>query len=207
LWVGYKYRSHTPIDINKDYYRAEIVIKDSKIFDVSNHIFYSSPLHDDISEYVYDNAINYIKEVESQDPDNILNFGYNYEKYVESKNIQKFYTEKKTKVNKLDIEIDKLLYNKDYLYTLFYHFADKIILNIDKLLSVNYQKIKIKTKNKMRKKRTVNQKEQEETLRVKMLNYLHSDKTLSDEDYNKFMNKIENETGNKFGYIKEDIII
>ena len=163
------------IDINKDYYRMEIKVSGGENYLVSNNTTYVSPFGEVISAYKY-------KQANKNITDGV--------KIAESQDILSLFRSQ-TETTKLSIDIDKLLYNVDYLYSVFFHFTNKIVTNIDKLIQPKYTKQKINTTTMTRTPRTTtDQTEYNISLTEKVLRYLLSVNMLSDEEYNDKMNDL-----------------
>lgn len=114
------YLEQSGININKDYYRIEITIPNKELFNISSYPVYITD-NDKISKYEYDKLDQFTQS--------------NYHKRTE-RNIE-------------NIEVNELLYNRDYLYSLFYQKSKKIIYNIDKIINQKFNNTTMKTKTKL----------------------------------------------------------
>lgn len=119
-----EYLKESKIDITNDYYRLELTIPNKELFNVSSYPIYITDNHK-ITKWDYDKLDEFEK--------------LSYQKR----------TERKIEV----IDIHELLYNKDYLYSLFYQKTRKIIFNIEKLIKIKYNLSTMQTKTKLVSKR------------------------------------------------------
>ena len=181
-----KYLEDKGIDISKNHYRIELTLKGKDSLITSNNIVY----YNDNNEYVSAYIMNKAKKTIASYNDSDL-FGPQSE-YLKAKDILDNYTNRKTLSKMYDIKIEDL-FNEDFLFNLFFNESKKIIYNIDSIINVNYKKNKLKMKNlDVRKREFKGKGEFDNDLRLQTLSYLHRQGLLTDEEYNKKLDLVNN---------------
>ena len=187
----------------RNHFRFELVMPNRASFHVSNSIYYFNDKDVCISKTKYDRAS---KIVSSYNPDSI--FSPAPENYLKSKFIVDEFYDKRTLRKSFDIDI-RSLFDKDYLYSLFFAINDskKIIYSIDSFLKVNYKKKKIIMKKEQLTKREkrVKKSKEDDDLKLQTLSYLHRQGLLTDEEYNKKLDLVNNSVDSKVDLFDLDI--
>ncbi|QNR23638.1 hypothetical protein [Croceimicrobium hydrocarbonivorans] len=131
------------IDTGKDFFRMELVIPNHQSFLVSKNKEYINGSKS-ISSYQY----NKINDMEKMEYMAVTSNGY------------------------YDINIDCILNNSDYKLSLFYIYLNKIIVNNDKLLKINYSFMPISKIKNISKKRNPKQVEEFDPIEKAQQGYL-----------------------------------
>lgn len=196
------YLTNNDIDITKDHYRMELCIPISECFINSNNKVYYNDVDDTISSYTYNKAVKYCKDFLIDD-----DLFKDDKEYLKNKMIIDTYKDSKVVRTAYSINIEQLLNDRDYLFNIYYLYSDKIIMNIQDIVNVDYNYIKINSDDMATTKRLKSDKDNKDDINILALSQLLKRGIIDKSVYDSAMIKINNSTTDNYNNDNREIWI